>query len=290
MTPACLWTAFSPELMPLLMLLIDVCGVIAGLYLFLRGFRLLQRKRWIEDTPVSKIAGAAIGPVKIAGRAAGPYTLLSPLSEVDCYYYRAVAWNGQDAKTEELSSRATETLFTPLFVEDETGRLLIDPRGAQLELPALYDGRISGSSMTEGERHFLDRHGLSTEGSTTVCEYVIQPGDSLLALGTLAENYRAGSGIPYLSSEAADLQRREQLEAMGISRAELPARVAEICPGFNLDAGVVLQAGKVPFVISRAHPQQLTERLARGSVIDIWGGSAVALLSLGLLLKSLGAW
>jgi hypothetical protein len=282
-------SAFSPEIMALLMLLIDICGVIAGLFLFFRGFRLLQRKRWIEDTPVSKIAGAAIGPVKVAGKAAGPYTLLSPLSEVDCYYYRAVGWNGQDAKTNGLSGRASETLFSPLFVEDETGRLLIDPRGAQLELPAMYDGRISGGSMTEGERGFLQRHGLSISGATTVSEYVIQPGDSLLVLGTLVENHRAG-GIPYLSSEAADLQRREQLEAMGISRAELPARGTEIRPGFDLEADIVLRAGKVPFVISRAHPQQLTESLARRSVIDIWGGPAVALLSLGLLLKSAGAW
>lgn len=254
--------------MPLLMLLIDVCGVVVGLYLFFRGFNLLQRKRWIEDTPVSKIAAAAMGPVKIAGKAAGPYTLLSPLSEVDCYYYRAVALNGQDANDPERSSHASETLFTPLFVEDETGRLLIDPRGAELELPAKCDGQIAGGSMTEGERRFLQRHGLSTTGATTVSEYVVQPGDPLLVMGMLAD-CEGRSSIPYLSREAADLQRREQLEAMGISHSEFPALCAENRPSFDLDTGVVLQAGKVPFVISRSHPQQLTENLAWRSVIDI---------------------
>jgi len=99
----------------ILALLLGALGTIAGLYLFVRGFHLLQQKRWIEDTPVTKIAAAAMGPVKVFGKATGPYTLLSPLANVDCYYYRAVAWNGVDAQNEqELQGRATEILFTPL--------------------------------------------------------------------------------------------------------------------------------------------------------------------------------
>jgi len=276
--------------MPLVMLLIDICALVAGLYLFFRGFRLLQRKRWIEDTPVSKIAAAAMGPVKVAGKATGPYTLFAPLSEVDCYYYRAVAWNGRDANDSEQSSRASETIFTPLFIEDETGRLLIDPRGALLELPAQYDGQISGGSMTEGGRRFLHRHGLSTIGDTTVSEYVIQPGDPLFVLGTLGESRDGGRLIPYLSREAADLQQREQLEAMGIPDAELAGRTREVRPGFDLNPGVILQAGNGAFVLSRSDPRQLAESLARSAVIDIWGGPVLALCGLGLLLRSLGAW
>jgi hypothetical protein len=47
-------------------------GVFAGVYLFYRGFRFLQRKRLILNTPASKIRSAAMGLVEINGLAVGP--------------------------------------------------------------------------------------------------------------------------------------------------------------------------------------------------------------------------
>jgi hypothetical protein len=242
--------------------------------------------------------------VKVLGKAVGPYTLISPLAGVDCYYYRAVAWNGRDAqKEEELKGRATETLSTPFFIEDETGRLMIDPRGAQLELSAEYNEPISGISMSEGARRFLRRHGLSTAADTTVSEYAIKPGEPLLVLGTIAQNPGLGSMADvapeikntYLSREAANLQRHEQLEAMGISSAELSEDNAEAVVAlgrddFDLHPRVVLGTGNggPPFVISRTTPQTMIGDLARSSVLDIWGGPILALFSLGLLMRWLG--
>jgi hypothetical protein len=282
-----------------LFLLFGAAGVIAGLYLFARGFQLLRRKRWIEDTPVAKIAAAAIGPVKVLGKATGPYTLLSPLAGIDCYYYRAVAWNGRDAQNEqELEGRATEILFAPLFVEDETGRVMIDPRGAVIDLPCVYEEQISGTSMAECSRRFLRRHGLSTDGGTTLSEYVIRPGDPIMALGALGEARGPGrighgeqtaSRSMYLSREAADLQRREELEAMGIPIRESKEPGASAESGFDLHPPVVLQRqSEQPFVLSQQNPQRIIDDLARRSILDIWGGPAIALVSLGLLLRWMG--
>jgi len=274
----------------LLTLLLGVCAFLAGLHLFFRGFRLLKRKRWIEDTPVSKIASAAIGPVKVLGRASGPYTLLSPLAQVDCLYYRAVAWSGQRAESEEpRESRAVESIFVPFFVEDETGRLMIDPRGVELDLPREYDETISGNSMSECARRFLRRHGLSAEGETTVAEYAIKPGDPLLVLGTLGE---PDSLVAYLSPEAADLQRREQLEAIGVPQSEMPEPSSEIASGFDLHPRAVLASGDngEPFVLSREFPQRMTDGLGRRATFDIWVGPPLALFGLGVVLKWVGIW
>ena len=290
----------SPEIVSILALLFGASGLLTGLYFFVRGFQLLQRKRWIEDTPVTKIDAAAMGQVKVLGKATGPYTLLSPLAGVDCYYYRAVAWNGRDAQNDqELQRRATETLFAPFFVEDETGRLMIDPRGAQLELPAEYDEQILGESMGEGSRRFLRRHALSTRGETTVSEYAIKPGDPLLVIGTLAENHGLGSMADaegrksrdtYLSREAADLQRREQLEAMGVPPTELPDPITSAVPDEHPRVVLCAGDGHVPFVLSRQTPQRMIDNLARRSTIGIWGGPVLALLSLGLVMKWLSVW
>lgn len=275
-------------LVPWLVLLFGASGVIAGLFLFFRGFGLLRQKRWIEDTPVSKIAAAAMGRVKVIGRATGPYTLISPLAGADCYYYRAVAWNGQNAQDEEkVERRAVETIYAPLFIEDETGRLMIDPRGAQLDLPYEYDEAVSGISMTECARRFLRRHGLSDVSNTTVTECVIKPGDPLFVLGTLAEN-RVGENR-YLSAEAADLQRREEMEAMGVPESDLPKASATVVAGFDLSPETVLGKGgrREVFVLSRETPQGMIEDLAKRAVFDIWGGPVLALLSLGLLIRGL---
>lgn len=281
-------------------LLFGASGAIAGSFLFVRGFRLLQRKRWIEDTPVSRISAAAMGRVKLFGRAAGPYTLISPLAQVDCYYYRVEARDTGDNREEKgAESHAEETIFTPLFVEDETGRMLIDPRGAELEIPPEYEEAIETESMSECARRFLRRHGLSTVGNITVTEYAIKPGDPMVVMGTLTENHlvaaeTSGQSLEagYLSREAADLQRREQMEGMGIPIRDLPPANSEASADFKLHPEIVLASGsdREPFVIARQDPQHIVADLARSSVLGIWGGAALALFSFGLVIKWIGLW
>jgi hypothetical protein len=213
-----------------------------------------------------------------------------------------VAWNGRDAQDEEkLEGRAMETLLAPSFIEDETGCLMTDPLGAQLELPAEYGKQISGASMSEGARHFLGRHRLSAVGDTTVSEYAIKSGDPLLVLGTLGQNRGLGSRADasgrvlrnaYLSREAADLQRRQKHEAVGVPQAESLELAQDDKHDVELNPGMVLCAGnnRQPFVLSQETPQNMIDASARTAIIDIWGGPVPTLASLGFLMKYLGAW
>lgn len=293
--------ALPPDLLSWGSLLFGASGVIVGLLVFRRGFSLLRRKRWLEDTPVSKIRGAAIGPVKVVGRATSPYTLISPLAGVDCCYYQASAWNGRNRRNEdEIESRAVETIYAPLFIEDETGRLMIDPSGAQLDLGYEYDEVIGGASMSEAARRFLRRHGLSDVGETSVTESVIKPGDPLLVVGTLEENPRskllggssAGRRVGYLSLEAADLERREEMEAMGIPLDQSSELTSVAVGEFDLVPEAILGrgAGRRLFVLSHENPRGMIEALARESAFDIWGGPGLTLFSVGLVLRWFGVW
>src|SRR5467141_3751944 len=74
------------------LLLWCIVGLCAGIFLFFQGFRLLQRRHLILDTPVSKVRRASLGMVELSGLAVGPYTMVSPITERPCYYYRTVAW------------------------------------------------------------------------------------------------------------------------------------------------------------------------------------------------------
>jgi hypothetical protein len=69
-----------------------VVGFCAGIGLFIYGFRLLQRRRLILDTPFSKIRSAAMGMVEVSGQAVGPYTMVAPITARPCYYYRTQVW------------------------------------------------------------------------------------------------------------------------------------------------------------------------------------------------------
>jgi E3 Ubiquitin ligase len=170
-------------------------GFCAGIYLFLHGFRLLGRRRLILDTPVSKIRGASMGMVEISGLAVGPYTMIAPITARPCYYFRTLVWEWkQRGKGRDWVKVAAECMHVPFFVDDNTGRMMVDPRGAELELYRDFQQEFCDSFFTSKDpvpdnvRTFLARHGIATNNKIKVEEFCIKPKNSLFILGTLAEN------------------------------------------------------------------------------------------------------
>jgi E3 Ubiquitin ligase len=191
-------------------ILLAAIGALAGVYLFYRGFRLLQRKRLILDTPASKIRSAAMGLVEINGLAAGPYTMMAPITGVPCYYFRTTAWQWQQrGKNSEWVKVADESLHVPFFLDDSTGRVLVDPQGAEMDIhrdfhdefsTALFSSSLEMPSNISG---FLARHGVSTDKKIKIDEYCIKPKNALFILGTLAQNPGLSvSATPVLSLTA----------------------------------------------------------------------------------------
>jgi len=173
------------------------CGIgsCAGICLFFYGFRLLQRRRLILDTPFSKIRSASMGMVEISGLAVGPYTMIAPITAHPCYYYRTLVWEyKQCGKSKEWVKVAGEGMHVPFFVDDNTGRLLVDPRGADLDVHQDFEQQFCDSFFTTKDpappnvRTFLARHRIATSNKIKVEEYCIKPKNSLFILGTLTAN------------------------------------------------------------------------------------------------------
>jgi hypothetical protein len=281
-------------------------GVVAGGVVFYHGFRLLQRRERILDTPTSSVRGVSLGPVEVSGTAVAPYTLISPLSELDCYYYRAVAWEGSGSDEKiHWKKVGEESLCVPFFLDDGTGQLLIDPRGAELELHETFSEELSSPSslamITGSVRHFLGRRGLSGDRPAKLVEYCIQPRDQLFVFGTVRENpgvefpSRSGSNqspnpdSPFMSSAAADLQRRAAIPvnlprvgSAAASRAEHTMTARE----FDLSPAMVLMKGRPdePFFISFRAQRDILSRLGWKSIFYIAGGAALILASAWLIL------
>jgi hypothetical protein len=170
-------------------------GICVGIYLFVQGFRLLQRRHLLLGTPVSKIRGASLGLVEFSGLAVGPHTVVAPITERACYYFRTVAW---EWKREGRSNRwvkvAAECMHVPFFLDDNTGKVMVDPCGAELDLHRDFqqefcDGLFTLKQEAPPNVHsFLSRHGVSTTNKIKVEEFCIKPKNSLFLLGTLDEN------------------------------------------------------------------------------------------------------
>ena len=134
-----------------------VIGVIAGCYWFYKGFRLLQRKRLILNTPASKIRSASMGLVEISGLAVGPYLMTSPCKQADCYYYHTLVWElKQRGKNSEWVKVAEETLHVPFYIDDNTDKVLVDPRGAEMDLHCDFKEEYHRAIFFEGAEMTLD--------------------------------------------------------------------------------------------------------------------------------------
>jgi E3 Ubiquitin ligase len=170
-------------------------AMVGGLYFFFYGFRLLARKRLLLGTPTSRIRSAAMGLVEINGVAAGPYTMPAPITGKPCFLYNTTAWRQREGKKQEWEKVADETLHLPFFVDDSTGKMLIEPLGADLDLVRDFHEEYTASFFSSNLNDvpprvsiFLSRHSIAPGHRMRIEERSIKPADSLFIAGTLTEN------------------------------------------------------------------------------------------------------
>jgi hypothetical protein len=208
-----------------------ILGFGVGIGLFIYGFRLLLRRRLILDTPFSKIRSAAMGMVEVSGLAVGPYTMVAPITARACYYYSTAVWEyKQDSKNKNWVKVVGECMYLPFFVDDNTGRVLVDPRGADLDLHRDFQEEFCDSFFTvQGPmpgnlRSFLSRHGIVTYNKIRVEEYCIKPKNSLFILGTLGEN-------PGIEVGPQPVQNSDTISSMTAGGFSLSLNSLSLSPG-----------------------------------------------------------
>jgi hypothetical protein len=178
-----------------------LAGMAGGAVLFFKGFSMLRFKRLILDTPLSRIHSASIGLVEVTGTPVGPYILSAPITGDPCYYYRVRAWQWvESGKEHEWKSVLDESLHVPFFLEDSTGRALIDPQGADLDVHKSFSDEVGASffrtpgMMPPNVLKFLATRGLVPEEKIKLEERIIPQGLPLFVFGTLGENLALNSG------------------------------------------------------------------------------------------------
>ncbi len=174
--------------------ILSALAMAGGLYFFFLGFRLLARKRLLLSTPTSRIRSAALGLVEVNGMAEGPHTIPAPITGQPCFLYRTTAWRRRKQEN-EWEQVADETLHAPFFIDDGTGRLLIEPFGADLDLHRAFREEFEQPFLAPGLETlpptvsaFLARHGIASGHFLRVEERLIKPQDPLFVIATMAEN------------------------------------------------------------------------------------------------------
>lgn len=170
-------------------------GLVTGVFLFFSGFRMLQYKRLILNTPFSKIRSATMGLVEISGMPTGPQTIFAAITGAPCYYYRARAWQWLDSgKGGSWQPAVDESVCVPFFLEDSTGKVLVNPQGATLDVHRSFYDEIRTSFLgkdipvPESIRKFVATRGLAAGDKVRLEEHIIKPGYPLFVFGTLGEN------------------------------------------------------------------------------------------------------
>lgn len=219
-------------------LLVCLIGLVGGPVAFYQGFRMLRFKRMILNTPLSRIHSASVGLVEVMGTPVGPHVLTAPVTGEPCYYYRVQAWQWVDTgKQHSWKSVLEESLFVPFYLEDSTGRILIDPKGAELDVHRSFSDEIGASFFRTRDllpphlQNFLVKRGLVPYEKLKLEERIIPQGMPLFVFGTLGENTQRNPGFAPSLTSAPNVSIQfpgvaSDLSSYGTLATNIPAGVA----------------------------------------------------------------
>jgi hypothetical protein len=117
--------------------------VVVGLILFIFGFVKYREYRVLADTPRVPIRSVSMGLSHVAGTSTGGQPLTSPLTQVPCYYFevrveKKVKKDNQETWEETHRDRAE----VPFHLQDETGKIMVNPQNAEYNLPQAFWGEL----------------------------------------------------------------------------------------------------------------------------------------------------
>jgi hypothetical protein len=144
--------------------------------------RVQMRRRFGKFKPKRLAQLPENSRAKIVGTVAyTPQTLRSPLTDRQCVCYQIIA--------EGVTGRVLNEFFAvPFFVDDGTGRALVDPAGGEVRVHKTYDRQVPRyMQASDGEQRFVRRY--VAEGGPMMAsgfryrEGVIQAGDWVEVIG-----------------------------------------------------------------------------------------------------------
>jgi hypothetical protein len=240
-----------------------------------------------------------MGLVEIHGKAKGQQTVLSPVTKTPCFFYKVdiERWV-RDKNGGHWSHAATDAEGVRFYLEDATGKVLVDAHGAECDLIQTTKretrrgvgaslGRLFGgtrdSSLTTGsgvsDSDLLNyAESLVSTAHTT---FSLDPGSLLAGLGRGTLGLGMGSEHRYRLSEYCIVP--EHWYAVTGTCVENPN------PQDEHDRNMIEKGQNEPtFLISWRSEKEIEGALRNRAVLHIFGGGALSVACLAILLFRLG--
>ncbi|MHB9154176.1 MAG: GIDE domain-containing protein [Endomicrobiales bacterium] len=273
----------------------EVSLLAVGFLLFFFGFRELRKKWLVENTPTSRVRSAAMGVCELCGIAKGKTPLKSPHTGTDCVFYRFTA-EKETRNSKGHTSWATvrdERSTAYFYVEDATGRLLVDPLGAEALLVKDFEA-VEGGGIFSGRMRYR--------------EWFVKPGDYVYVLGTVKKSRDAAvergerlrAKLRELKNDrekisSFDLDKDGQISIDEWDRAraaleqELLREELQKTPENGDDIVVAAGESEKTFIISDRDEEDVKKSIALRSFLCVFGGGGLAAVMAASLLARLGA-
>jgi hypothetical protein len=292
-------------------------GIGAGIYLFVRGFRVFRQYRVLADTPVTPIRSIAMGLVEVHGKAKGEELIPSPVSHTPCLFYKVKIerWQRNSKGGGSWSYYRADADGVQFYLEDVSGKVLVDAHGAEFDLiqsarREIGAGRRSGKSLMtlfSGRRDPTLATGSGFPGTPTGGAMLPTPPteDELYAYVARSPQMKARSFKVNEFFLSFSLNPTASLGGTGLSSTSY--RMTEYCilpnrwydvtgtctenpnPQDEHDRNLIVKGENEPtFLISWRSERDLEKRLRRRAALYVFGGAALSVVCLAILLAKFG--
>jgi len=267
------------------LLLYSAIGFCFGVFAFFKGFWIFRKYRVLADTPESSIRSIAMGLVQIHGVTKGADFVFSPLTATRCFFYQVTIeryreheGRGEESMVSLVVSTAIDhstarwhTVKTVsdgvrFYLQDKTGKVLVDARGAELDLieTGQWEQQKPGGTFATA---------VLRQGARV-------PSDDML------RNYAASQGV---SSSPAALRLTESCVLRSQSLSVIGTCTENPKPSDDGDRNLIVRGNnELTFLITWDSEKSTADALRRSAALHIFGGGSLSVACLSILIWKLG--
>jgi hypothetical protein len=256
-----------------------------GAYLFAKGFRVYWKFRVLENLPLSPLRSVAMGLVRVRGRATGDEVLTSPVTQQPCYYYKMMIdkWETDARNRSYWMLYRRDSDAVQFYLEDETGRATVYPRGAELDLmrtaQTIFVGQLPETLMSSSMRltELPDSDNPPVVDAATAAAAAKEEAVEELA--------RSMAMIGATPAQGGRFRLRESCILPGVSYDVTGTCVQNPLAKDPGDRNLIKKGTNDPTFMISDKPSQMVEwRLDLRALAHIFGGAFLMILSAGLAL------
>ena len=244
---------------------------VAGAAIYLAGFYFYRKYRQFEDTVTSTARSVAAGLVRVKGHTTGEEQLISPLFHIPCFYFVLRILQVLD----ETGHPLTHAKGVKFWLEDETGKVLVNPTGLRPDsVPRVAGKRVTMLSWKTSGPSALSKADQEVKADLHSPPIQIEPYVADIVTSYVAAHPRTITGRTALHTAYVDLEERviaahQKYVILGTCgenrQAQNPSEERMISKG----------PGKAIFEVVEETEEALRWEYARRARVWIWGGAFI---------------